>query len=104
MSQPATKAKKVLPYADYYSEVNVKQRAEIIAITEADAEWKCQGFVEMVLDKGPRAIGPPAKTSGPPRSWQEIGRTLFGVERFNGYLRAAIERRQSAQQVSQSVR
>jgi hypothetical protein len=96
VTTPAKVAKKVLPYADFYSEVNVSQRAEILAITEADSEWKCEGFVNMVLSKGYGAMGPPEKRGAPPRTWQAIGRSLFGEERFNRYMKAALDSRRAA--------
>lgn len=105
MKRNAKTVTKVLgPAPGYYDPEQVRQRQEILAITERDAEWKCEGFADMVVQKGFKAVGPPAFRDGPPRSWQTIGRTLFGEERFNRHLKAALERKHAVQQASQPAR
>lgn len=92
------------PHDGYHDPDQVRQREEIAAISRRDAEWKCEGFADMVVKLGFKAVGPPERRGGAPRSWQEIGRKLFGEDVFNRHLKAAIERKHAVQRASPEAR
>lgn len=95
--------KKLGPHPGYFDPEQIRQREEIAEISRRDAQWKCEGFAEMVINKWFGAMGPPDRT-GRPRTWQGIGRDLFGEEMFNQHMKAAVERRRAARQESQPAR
>lgn len=100
-SGPTRKAAVLGPHPSYYDPEQIRQREEIAAISLRDAEWKCEGFADMVLKKGFKAYYTDNK--GVSRSWQRIGRDLFGEEMFNRHLKLAVERR-AAQRASMQGR
>lgn len=91
--KPVPKAK--VPYSEYYHPDHVKQREEIVAMARADAVWKCEGFASMVIDKGFGAYGPD-DYRGNKRSWQTIGRKLFGEATFNEAVKKELEKRRDS--------
>jgi hypothetical protein len=97
----AAAPKKKLPYMEYNHPDHVRQRAEILEIAKKDAVWRCEGFAQYTIDQGYGALGPPDK-KGNPRTWQQIGRGLFGEAMFNEAVKVELERRRALRVASGS--
>lgn len=96
VSTKSLSKKRCEPYVGYYDPEQVRMREEIIEISKRDAEWKVKGFAKFVINQGYMAVAPPDR-DGSVRSWQQVGRDLFGEEVFNKAVREELERRRAAQ-------